>query len=169
VIRLPDHPVTLEPLRADHVDAVLAFERENREYFASWVWDRGDEYFADFPARLAALLAEQAAGICRFHVLVDDAGAVAGRVNLIDLENGSAELGYRIAEKWAGKGLATAAVRAIIGLAATEYALTTLWAGASDRNSASQAVLTRAGFRQVGITNRDLGPGKRYELSLEAT
>jgi ribosomal-protein-alanine N-acetyltransferase len=90
-------------------------------------------------------------------------------VNLIDLENGSAELGYRIAEKWAGKGLATAAVRAIIGLAATEYALTTLWAGASDRNPASQAVLTRAGFRQVGITNRDLGPGKRYELSLEAT
>jgi ribosomal-protein-alanine N-acetyltransferase len=169
VIRLPDHPVTLEPLRADHADAVLAFERENREYFGSWVWDRGDDYFEHFAARHAALLAEQAAGICRFHVLVDDAGAVAGRVNLIDLENGSAELGYRIAEKWAGKGLATAAVRAIIGLAATEYALTTLWAGASDRNPASQAVLTRAGFRQVGITNRDLGPGKRYELSLEAT
>lgn len=126
MIRLPDHPVTLEPLTADHADAVLAFELENRKYFTSWIWDRGDDYFANFAAKHAALLAEQAAGICRFHVLMDDSGAVAGRVNLVDLENGSAELGYRIAEKWAGQGLATAAVRAIIGLAATEYALTTL-------------------------------------------
>lgn len=167
MIRLPEHAVTLEPLRADHADAVLAFERENREYFAAWIWDRGDEYFTDFATRHAALLAEQEAGICRFHVLVDDAGEIAGRVNLIDLENGSAELGYRIAEKWAGQGLATAAVRAIIELAAAEYALTKLWAGASDRNPASQTVLTRAGFRQVGTTSTDLGPGKRYELMLE--
>jgi len=159
VIRLPDHPVTLEPLRADHADAVLAFERTNREYFAAWIPDRGDEYFANFTARHAALLAEQIAGTCRFHVLVTDAGEVAGRVNLVDLENGSAELGYRIAEKWTGQGLATAAVRVVIGLAAAEYELTMLRAGTSDRNLASQAVLTRAGFRPVG--------GKKYELSLE--
>jgi ribosomal-protein-alanine N-acetyltransferase len=167
VIRLADHPVTLEPLSAAHADAVLAFELENRDYFASWIWDRGDDYFANFAAKHAALLAEQAAGICRFHLLIDESGAVAGRVNLVDLENGSAELGYRIAEKWAGKGLATAAVRAIIGLAATEYALTTLRAGASDRNPASQAVLTRTGFQQIGTSSTDLGPGKRYELILE--
>ena len=162
---LPDHGVTLEPLRADHADAVLAFELENREYFASWIWDRGDEYFANFEARNAALLAEQEAGICRFHVLVDGTGAVVGRVNLIDLENGSAELGYRIAEKWAGKGLATAAVRAVIELAPT-YGLTALTAGASDHNVASQAVLTRVGFRLVGASSTDLGPGKKYEMSL---
>ncbi|WP_328999209.1 GNAT family N-acetyltransferase [Kribbella sp. NBC_00709] len=159
--------MTLEPLTAEHADAVLAFELENREYFASWIWDRGDDYFANFAAKHAALLAEQAAGVCRFHVLVDDSGAVAGRVNLVDLKNGSAELGYRMAQKWAGQGLASAAVRAIIGVAATEYGLTALWAGASDRNPASQAVLTRAGFRQVATTSTDLGPGKRFELVLE--
>ena len=164
---LPDHEVTLELLTADHADAVLAFELENRQYFAAWIWDRGDDYFADFPARHAALLAEQAAGVCRFHVLVDASGAVVGRVNLVDLENGSAELGYRIAEKAAGKGLATEAVRAIIVLAATEYGLTTLSAGASVRNPASRAVLTRSGFRPVADTNTDLGPGTKYELMLE--
>jgi ribosomal-protein-alanine N-acetyltransferase len=100
-------------------------------------------------------------------VLTDDSGAVVGRVNLVDFENGSAELGYRIAEKWAGQGLATAAVWAIIGVAATEYGLTVLRAGASDRNPASQAVLTRAGFRQVGTSTTSLGPGKKYELMLE--
>ncbi|GAA3123008.1 ribosomal-protein-alanine N-acetyltransferase [Kribbella aluminosa] len=160
---LPDHEVTLEPLSAEHADAVLAFELENRAYFASWIWDRGDEYFADFAARHAALLTEQEEGVCRFHLLVDGDGAVVGRVNLIDLENGSAELGYRIAEKWAGKGLATAAVRAIVQLA-PGYGLTSLRAGASDRNPASQAVLTRVGFRQVGVSSTDLGPGKQYVL-----
>jgi ribosomal-protein-alanine N-acetyltransferase len=168
VIRLPDRPVSLELLTAAHADAVLAFEQENRAYFASWIWERGDEYFAEFAARHAALLAEQATGACRFHVLTDDSGAVVGRVNLVDIENGSAELGYRIAEKWAGQGLATAAVRAIIAVAATEYGLTVLRAGASDRNPASQAVLTRAGFRQVGTSSTSLGPGKKYELMLEA-
>jgi [ribosomal protein S5]-alanine N-acetyltransferase len=164
---LPDYDVTLEQLRADHADAVLAFERENRQYFASWIWDRGDEFFTDYATRHAALLAEQESGVCRFHVLLDNTGAVVGRVNLMDLEKGSAELGYRIAEKWAGKGLATAAVRAIIEVARTEYGLTALTAGASDHNGASQAVLTRTGFRPVGSSSTDLGPGKKYELSLE--
>ncbi|MEU8221797.1 GNAT family N-acetyltransferase [Kribbella sp. NPDC048915] len=163
---LPDHGVTVEPMRADHADAILAFERDNRAFFASWIADRGDQYFTDFAIRHAALLAEQETGICRFHVLVDDAGAVAGRVNLIDLENGSAELGYRIAEKWTGKGLASAAVRAVIEFA-RDYGLTRLQAGASDSNPASQAVLTRAGFRPVGSSSTEFGPGTRYELSLE--
>jgi ribosomal-protein-alanine N-acetyltransferase len=166
-VYLPDHEVTLERLTASHADAVLAFELENREFFAAWIWDRGDDFFTSFPDIHAARLAEQETGACQFHVLVDKSGAVVGRVNLVDLENGSAELGYRIAEKAAGKGLATAAVRAIIQLAASEYGLTRLWAGASDRNPASQAVLTRTGFRPFRKSSTDLGPGTQYELMLE--
>ena len=156
----------LQRLNAGHAPAVLDFEQLNRTYFAASITDRGDDYFARFTEGYNALLAEQEAGICRFHVLVDGTGAVVGRVNLIDLENGSAELGYRIAEKWAGKGLATAAVRAVIELAPS-YGLTALRAGASDHNAASQAILTRTGFRPVGVSSTDLGPGKQYELHLE--
>ncbi len=161
---LPDHAVRLERLTAAHADAVLAFERENREYFAASIQDRGDAFFTDYAARHAALLAEQEAGICRFHVLVDDSGAVVGRVNLMDLQNGSAELGYRIAEKAAGKGLASAAVRAIAAVAAADYGLTALHAGTSVRNRASQAVLERAGFRLAS----DDGDQRLYELELES-
>lgn len=166
---LPDHGVSLELLTAGHAEAVQAFERENRAYFAAWIWDRGDDYFAEFAERHAALLAEQAAGTSRFHVLVEERGAVVGRVNLVDLVAGTADLGYRIAERWAGKGLATAAVRAIAKVAATDYGLTRLTAGASDKNPASQAVLSHTGFRVVGTSSTDLGPGKRYELTLEAS
>lgn len=147
----------LQRLRADHASAVLAFERENREYFAKSVPDRGDAYFAEFDARHAALLAEQAAGTCHFHVLVDAEGAVVGRVNLVDVAKGEAELGYRIAERAAGRGLATGAVRQVCGLSAAEYGLTVLRAATDADNAASRAVLERTGFVAVGEGALPLG------------
>lgn len=133
-------------LHAGHAAAVLAFEVANRAYFAASVGDRGDDYFAEFDARFRALLAEQDAGVCIFHVLVDDDGAVLGRFNLFDLDNGTAELGYRVAEHAAGRGLATATVQALCHLAATRFGLRTLRAGAAHTNEASRRVLLKAGF-----------------------
>jgi ribosomal-protein-alanine N-acetyltransferase len=69
----------LQRLDVHHAAALLRFERENRAYFARSVPDRGDDYFAGFTARHAALLAEQAAGRHHFHVLVDDDGVVLAR------------------------------------------------------------------------------------------
>ncbi|WP_367041734.1 GNAT family N-acetyltransferase [Streptomyces sp. Je 1-332] len=140
----------LQRLRAEHAPALLAFERENRAYFAKSVPDRGDAYFTEFDARLAALLAEQATGACHFHVLVDGEGAVVGRVNLVDVADGEAELGYRIAERAAGRGLATSAVRQVCEVAGAEYGLTALRAATDADNEGSRAVLVRAGFVVVG-------------------
>ncbi|MFK4085733.1 GNAT family N-acetyltransferase [Kribbella sp. NPDC020789] len=163
---LPEYGVTLERLTADHTDALLAFELENRAYFAKFIADRGDEFFANFTELLQARLAEQAEGVCRFHVLIADDGAVVGRVNLVDIEDGSAELGYRIAERAAGRGLATAAVLAIVRIAATTYGLRRLTAGAAQANVASWTVLERAGFELVAKTAGER-PQVTYELSLE--
>ncbi len=156
--------VTLEPLRADHADALLAFERENRAYFTRTVPDRGDLYFtaAGFAERHRALLAEQQADVCRFHVVLDEEGNLIGRVNLIDLADGSAELGYRIGEQAAGRGVATAAVAQVCRLAATDYGLTSLTAVTTLDNLASMRVLARSGFTQVGSTTVGGRPGLRY-------
>ncbi|MBT2478919.1 GNAT family N-acetyltransferase [Streptomyces sp. ISL-94] len=139
-------PFRLQRLRPDHAAALLDFERENRAYFAASVPDRGDPYFAHFGARHDELLAEQAAGLHFFHVLVGDGGEILGRVNLVDVADGSAELGYRIAERAAGRGLATAAVREACLLADAEYGLTALRAVTTLDNGASRAVLARTGF-----------------------
>ena len=88
----------LQRLRADHAPAVLAFELANRAYFATFISDRGDEFFDQFTERYNGLLAEQEAGICIFHVLVGEDGTVLGRFNLYDLKDGTAELGYRVAQ-----------------------------------------------------------------------
>ncbi|MFE7705744.1 GNAT family N-acetyltransferase [Streptomyces sp. NPDC057486] len=156
----------LQRLRVDHAPALLAFEQENRTYFAASIPDRGDDYFAHFDARHHELLAEQASGLHFLHVLVDAGGAVVGRVNLVDVADGSAELGYRIAEKSAGQGLATAAVREICARAAAEYRLTTLRAVTTLDNAGSRAVLARTGFIPTGEVRLGGRPGLRFVRDL---
>lgn len=140
----------LELVRADHAEALLAFERENREYFAASIPDRGDAYFAEFAARHAMLLELQAEGTDFFHVLVAGDGQIAGRVNLVEVEDGSAELGYRMARRWAGQGLATAAVSKVLTRAVADYGLVQLRAKVTLDNAASHRVLHRNGFVAVG-------------------
>ena len=161
----------LQRLHAGHAPAVLAFELANRAYFAGFISDRGDDFFDKFTEQHNALLAEQEAGVCAFHVLVDEDGSVLGRFNLFDIEDGSANLGYRVAQHAAGRGVATATVRELCRLAATRYGLRTLRAATSRQNAASQKVLTKAGFVPVGPADpADLGgkPGTRYQRDLAA-
>jgi [ribosomal protein S5]-alanine N-acetyltransferase len=158
----------LQRLRPGHAAAVLTFEQVNRAYFAAWEPDRGDDYFEHFAGWHDRLLAEQDAGLCVFHVLVGDDGEVLGRFNLVDIRDGEADLGYRVAEKSAGRGLATAAVREICRLAAAEYGLSSLRAVTSRANVASQKVLTRTGFVPAGETvlSPARQPGLRYRREL---
>lgn len=154
--------VVPERLRTDHADALFAFERANRAYFARTVPDRGDAYFAGFADRHRALLAEQEAGVCHFHLVFDTEGESVGRINLVDVLDGSAELGYRIGERAAGRGLATAAVGEIRRLAAGPYGLRELTALTTLDNPASTTVLTRNGFTATGDTRVDGRPATRY-------
>jgi RimJ/RimL family protein N-acetyltransferase len=158
----------LQRLRADHAGAVLAFELANRAYFAASISDRGDEYYDQFTERHNALLAEQEAGICACHVLVAEDGSVLGRFNLYDCENGTAVLGYRVAQHVAGRGVATATIRELCRLAAEEYGLRTLKAATTRENVASQKVLTKAGFVRVGPADIAGKPGTWYQRDLAA-
>ncbi|WP_030759112.1 GNAT family N-acetyltransferase [Streptomyces sp. NRRL F-2664] len=158
----------LQRLRAEHAPALLAFERANRAYFAESVPDRGDAYFAEFDARLAELLAGQEAGRDHLHLIIGGDGEVLGRVNLIDVEDGSAELGFRVAKEAAGRGLATNAVRQALVLAADTYGLRLLRAAATVDNTGSRTVLQRTGFLPVGETVLDGRPAIRYVRDLGA-
>ncbi|MBE1470106.1 GNAT family N-acetyltransferase [Kibdelosporangium phytohabitans] len=106
----------LKRLAAGHAPAVLASEPANRACFAAAITDRGDDFFEQFADLCNARLAEQDGGVCAFHVLVADDGSVLGRFNLLDIEDRTAELGYRVAQHAAGRGVATATVRELCGL-----------------------------------------------------
>ncbi|MDX3310974.1 GNAT family N-acetyltransferase [Streptomyces sp. NPDC054884] len=156
----------LKRLHADHAPAVLAFELANRAYFAASIPDRGDAFFDEYTDRHNALLAEQQAGVCAFYLLVADDGSVLGRFNLYDFENGTAQLGYRVAEKAAGRGVATATVEELCRLAVARHDLRTLRAATADDNAASRKVLAKAGFVVVGPADLDGKPGIWHERTL---
>lgn len=156
----------LQRLRPDHERALFAFEQANRAYFAASVSDRGDDFFEHFAERHRALLAEQETGASAFHVLVDEDETVVGRFNLYDLLDGSAEIGYRVARRVAGRGVATRALQELCRIAREQYGLRTLRAAASNENVASQRVLRKVGF--VATRPAEVGgrQGSRYELAL---
>ncbi|SCK33964.1 ribosomal-protein-alanine N-acetyltransferase [Streptomyces sp. WMMB 714] len=161
----------LRRLSADHAPAVLAFELANRAYFAASVPDRGDDYFDHFAERYDALLGEQEAGVCVFYVLVAEDGSVLGRFNLYDLEDRAADVGYRVAQHVAGRGLATATLRDLCRLAGSEHGLSRLRAATALENTASRKVLERVGFVRIGPAGPgDLGgkQGSWYQLDLDS-
>jgi ribosomal-protein-alanine N-acetyltransferase len=156
----------LQRLRPDHEAAVLAFEHANRAYFAESISDRGDEFYEQFAERHGALLADQEAGLGAFHVLVDEDGSVVGRFNLYDLADGTATVGFRVASRVAGRGVATSALRELCRIAGEQYGVRTLRAAASDENVASQRVLTKVGFVATGPAEVGGRQGSWYELVL---
>jgi [ribosomal protein S5]-alanine N-acetyltransferase len=156
----------LQRLCPDHEAALLDFERVNRAYFAESISDRGDDFYDQFAERYRALLADQQAGAGVFHVLVDEDEAVVGRFNLYDIVDGTAEVGYRVAQRASGRGVATSGLRNLCRLAGGEYGLRTLRATTSKENVASQRVLAKAGFVAVGPGDVGGRQGTRYELAL---
>jgi ribosomal-protein-alanine N-acetyltransferase len=140
----------LELLRPDHESAVLAFELDNRAFFATTISDRGDAYFEHFTERHNEQIAEQKARLGAYYLLVDGDAAVVGRFNLYFEQAGTARLGYRVAQCASGQGVATTTVRDLCHLAAARHGVRTLTAATAHNNPASQRVLIKAGFVAVG-------------------
>ncbi len=162
----PGTVAELARLQAAHLPALWAFELENREYFAASVPDRGDDFFAEFMTRHDELLERQAEGSMILHVVVESDGSVVGRVNLFEVSEGTADLGYRIAERVSGAGVATEFVRQVCSLAANDYGLVTLHASARTENVGSRIVLERTGFVAIGEVTLSGRPGIRYRRDL---
>jgi ribosomal-protein-alanine N-acetyltransferase len=156
----------LERLRLDHEVAVLTFERENRAYFAMSISDRGDSYFEEFSGQLRELIASQESRVGAFFVLVDEHGAVVGRFNLYEIQDGRAVVGYRVAERVSGRGVATVGLRTLCRIAREDMRLRMLTAVTGDTNVASQRVLAKTGFVRMGPSEIEGRHGSEFELDL---
>ena len=84
---------------------------------------------------------------------------LVGRFSLAGIVRGpfqSAGLGYWVDEQYAGRGLASAAVRVIVDTARDELGLHRMEAGTLLHNVGSQRVLLKAGFQQIGVAPKYL-------------
>jgi ribosomal-protein-alanine N-acetyltransferase len=92
-----------------------------------------------------------------FAILADD--RIAGTVTMSNIVFGpfqSANLGYWVAERLSGRGLATGAVGDVLEIAFGEFGLHRLQAAALVENVPSQRVLEKNGFEPIGLARRYL-------------
>lgn len=140
--------VTVKLLTAEDAAEVLALEHANRAYFAR---EGATEVMTTlFPARHEMLVEENRSGKSMLFLVRDSRSAIVGRVNLGPIEDGVAELGYRIAEHATGRGYAPLSVRRAIDNA-RERSLKCVHATAELRNIASRRVWSA----MASFENRD--------------
>ena len=159
----------LRPLSVADAEGRAAAYRRNREHLAPWDPIRPESFFAaeGQVADIERQLGEQATGKRHVFLLHHDAGGgnlVVGQVSLDNVVRGvlqSCTVGYWLDHEHLGRGLATKMVGQI-----EEHArglgLHRLEAGTMVHNTASQAVLRRAGFEEYGVAERFLFLGGRW-------
>ncbi|MGN6742185.1 MAG: GNAT family N-acetyltransferase [Amnibacterium sp.] len=148
-------------LTAGDAAALAALHTANRDFLAPYDPVRPAEWFTEAGQAevVAGLLARAEAGTVLPRVILDPDGAVAGRITLTGIEHGpyrNARVGYWVARDANGRGLATAAVAEVLGLAFGALGLHRVEASTLVDNLRSQAVLTRNGFTRIGLAPRYL-------------
>ena len=147
--------ISLELLSEENSIDVYAFEKENREYFERNLPPRPANYFdpEGFKEITRELLREQENHNIYMHIIRDVQGVMVGRINLSVLENDqkTAELGYRIGENVTNLGYASEAVKLVLDKAFHTYGLNKIIAGTATDNLASQRVLLKNGFTFIRI------------------
>ena len=152
--------IRLELLSEENSTDVYSFEKENREYFERNLPPRPGNYFdpEGFKEITRELLTEQTNRDVYMHLIRDSQGAMVGRINLSVLENDqkTAELGYRIGENYTNLGYASEAVKLVLDKASHAYGLNKIIAGTETDNLASKRVLLKNGFTFSKIIENDL-------------
>lgn len=149
--------VTVRRVRLGDAPALATLYAANRDYLAPFEPLRPDRFFTvegQTEQVAAALMHDDEV---RYMVEID--GDLAGRVNVTNIARGpfcSGNLGYWIAQTHTGRGAATQAVRHVLGECFLNHGLHRIEAATLVDNAASQTVLRRTGFTQIGLAPRYL-------------
>lgn len=140
--------------------ALAAALTRNASHLSPWEPERGPDYAtpAGQESFVAEILDEHARGLAAPWAIVSD-GQVIGQATVSHVVYGpflSGSLGYWLDAAWTGRGIMTRAVETAAAHARDTFGLHRLQAATLVTNTASQAVLTRAGFTRIGIAERYL-------------
>ena len=140
----------------------------NRDFLAPWEPVRNDDFYTVEGQHVVidGALARHAQGTALPHVIVDGSGRMVGRITLHNIVRGafqSCDLGYWVSAAANGRGLATGAVREMIGVAFSRLGLHRIQAATLPHNAASQKVLARNGFTRIGMAPEYLHIAGRWQ------
>jgi ribosomal-protein-alanine N-acetyltransferase len=147
--------VELRIATLDDASALADAQIRSREHLRPWEPVRDEKWFtpAGQAERMTYQLERYKNGLVVPWVLASG-DRIVGQITLSDLVPGpfrSAALGYWLAVDVLGRGLATRAVEAVAEIADTQLKLHRIEASTLTGNVASQRVLQRTGFTQIGM------------------
>jgi [ribosomal protein S5]-alanine N-acetyltransferase len=147
--------VHLRVLRDSDAGLLSAAYQLNRDHLAPWEPVRSDEFLtaAGQGEAIEAKLALHAAG-WEVPWVILDGHRIIGTITLSGIVRGpflNAHVGYWIDREYNGRGIGTAAVVHAAAAAKEELGLHRLQAATLRHNAASQKILKRAGFQEIGV------------------
>jgi ribosomal-protein-serine acetyltransferase len=142
----------LRSLHADDVDALYAVSVADQEHLRVWMPWANDVQRAHTEKYVTSILGRVASEEA-LPALIVDGEQVVGSVgfNRILHEHGQAEIGYWLAKSHEGRGLMTAAVRALLRHGFEVLDLHRISIGAAPGNARSRAIPERLGFTEEGV------------------
>lgn len=152
--------VTLRLAALDDASMLAAAYTRNRVHLAPWDPERSPDFFTTAVQRrtLGQQLAGHAAGVTLPLVLTQD-HTIVGRVTLSAITRGvseSAALGYWVDAALVGRGVMSSALDSVVRFSREELGLHRLEAQTLLHNTASQRVLAKLGFVEIGMAPRYL-------------
>ncbi|KQP57835.1 GNAT family N-acetyltransferase [Agreia sp. Leaf283] len=147
--------IILRLAKKGDAEAIADAYVRNRQHLAEWEPVRSDAFFtaAHQTTVVSTQLGQHATGGCLPLVLCQGR-SVVGRINVSNIVRGpflSGSVGYWVDGSFTGRGLASAALQAVVAHSRDELGLHRLEASVLPRNAASRRVLARAGFESIGV------------------
>ena len=142
---------------------------ESRGFLAPWepIWPADDLTKLAFRRRLRRYQREiRASTGYPFFVFAADGETLLGGLTMAQIQRGvaqSATIGYWMGKPHAGKGLMTAAVRAVVGFAFDTLHLNRVEAACLPHNAASIRLLEKVGFQREGYARKYLCIDGRWQ------
>lgn len=144
--------LAVRPVRATDAEELYAVALANREHLRPWMPWAIDLRPATSEAFVRSALAQEARDD-GFQGVVERRGTIVGVAGFhrVDQGNRATSVGYWIAARHQGRGVATRAVGALVGHAFDELGLHRVELAARHDNHRSRAVAERLGFRLEGV------------------
>ncbi len=161
--------VLLRPANMNDYPQWAQLREESRTFLARWepIWPSDDLTRMSFRRRIRRYQQDIRAGSgYPFFIFSPDGETLLGGVTLGHVQRGvsqSAVLGYWMGERYAGKGIMTASVRAVASFAFDTLQLNRIEAACLPDNAPSMRLLKRVGFVREGYARRYLCIDGRWQ------
>ncbi len=161
--------LTLKILDATMADSVLEYYCINKTFLEPWEPKRNDGFFTyetQFTSLKLDAQAMERGEMLRYWIYLKDGTGPIGSIALTNIIRGvfkSCFLGYKLSQKYGGRGYMTEAIKKMIEVAFKDLKLHRIEANIMPHNIRSRKAILKLGFKEEGISEKYLKINDKWE------